>query len=203
MPLHLIAAMARDGAIGQAATLPWPALRGDMAWFRHLTSATDPERVARAYCDAVQTVLRCGPGDCYQAAHPIHNVVIMGRRTWKGLSRGTLPGRQVIVLHAHKPCPLAVYCAHDLRQALHTAGLLDAPQTFIAGGTRLYAEAMRRPDLRALFLTEVDAKYPRADTWWPNAYPGSTRFAWRSTSVSDWVTEPDAPRYRFSVWERA
>ena len=222
----LIAAMARDGSIGQAGGLPWPMLRQDMAWFRLLTTAQSPHHMAihLAYYPRTVAIAQSSLADTLRATD--QNAVIMGRRTWESLPARTLPGRELYVLTHHPwtrlpdPWPAEVTAADSLPSAFRDATKERCPNVFVIGGAQVYAEALHHPDCQTLYLTEIEAEYPEADTHWPESRidwekgilttwtktctplhtisPGTT---WSRTHVSAWITEPDRPRYRFGIWQ--
>jgi dihydrofolate reductase len=130
--LSLIAAVARDGAIGRDNELLWNDPR-DQKHFR-------------------ATTLGCP--------------VIMGRRTWESLPERfrPLPGRRNIVVTRKGDWRApGAEVAHSLAQAM--ALVADAPKAFVMGGGQLYAEAL--PVANELVLTEVDASFEDADTFFP------------------------------------
>ena len=87
--------------------------------------------------------------------------VIMGRRTYEEIGH-PLPGRLTIVVSAGStfsgPDLLTV---RSLAEGIMAAGEHDV---FIAGGARLYREAL--PLAEVLYLTEIDADYA-GDTFFP------------------------------------
>lgn len=93
--------------------------------------------------------------------------VIMGRKTWDSLPKRfrPLPGRRNVVLSRD---PLwrdeGADCAPSLDSAL--ALVADSPKVFVIGGAQLYAQTWPLAD--ELLLTEVDAEFPDADTFFPN-----------------------------------
>ncbi|HET9644443.1 MAG TPA: dihydrofolate reductase [Burkholderiaceae bacterium] len=92
--------------------------------------------------------------------------VLMGRRTWESLPERfrPLPGRRNIVLTRDKGWrPEGAETAASLDEAL--AGVSDAPKAFVIGGGQLYAQALPRAD--ELVLTEIDAQFEGADTFFP------------------------------------
>jgi dihydrofolate reductase len=138
--LALIAAVARDGAIGRANELLWNEPQ-DQKHFRASTMGFP---------------------------------VIMGRKTWESLPARfrPLPGRRNIVVtrNAGYGAPGAELAA-SLEAAL---GLTqDADKAFVMGGGELYAAALPLAD--ELVLTEIDAVFPGADTFFPAVDP--TRWA--------------------------
>ena len=92
--------------------------------------------------------------------------VIMGRKTWDSLPAKfkPLPGRRNIVItrDAAWQVPGAEGAA-SLAAAL--ASVAGAEKAFVIGGGELYAAAMPRAD--ELLLTEIDAVFEGADTFFP------------------------------------
>lgn len=88
--------------------------------------------------------------------------VIMGRNTWQSLPHAPLPDRRNIVLSYNpdfKPSGAEVYSS--LPAAL--AACADEREVFIIGGGKVYSEAFSFAT--NLYLTEVDADTPDADTF--------------------------------------
>jgi dihydrofolate reductase len=131
--LALIAAVARDGAIGRANELLWNEPQ-DQKHFRARTMGCP---------------------------------VIMGRKTWESLPARfrPLPGRRNIVVtrNAAYEAPGAEL-APGLEAAL--ALVQQADKAFVMGGGELYAAALPLAD--ELVLTEIDAVFPSADTFFPH-----------------------------------
>lgn len=133
--LSLIAAVARNGAIGKGNDLLWQ-------------EAEDQKHFRR-------TTLGCP--------------VIMGRRTWDSLPARfrPLPGRRNIVVTRNTAWrEPGAEVAHNIEDAL--ALVAEAPKAFVMGGGELYALALPLAD--ELVLTEIDADFPDADTFFP-AWP--------------------------------
>lgn len=113
--------------------------------------------------------------------HPI----IMGRKTFEALPRGPLPGRRNIVITRNPDFhPEGAETAPSLEAAL--ALCVDADEAFIIGGAQVYALAL--PVATDLYITEIDAAAPTADTYFPafNATPDT---------LSPWL--PTTPPIRF------
>jgi dihydrofolate reductase len=92
--------------------------------------------------------------------------VIMGRKTWDSLPERfrPLPGRRNLVVTRNTAWQAAgAERAVSLDEALALAA--DAPRVCVIGGGELYALAMPRAD--ELVLTEVDAAFDGADTFFP------------------------------------
>jgi dihydrofolate reductase len=122
--------------------------------------------------------------------------VIMGRKTWQSLPARfrPLPGRRNVVLtrDAAWQAPGAERAA-SLDAALQLVA--DADKAFVIGGGDLYALALPRAD--ELVLTEIDAAFDSADTFFPAL--DSSRFV-------EIAREPqrtaDGTRYAFVTYRR-
>ncbi len=89
------------------------------------------------------------------------NTVIMGRRSFEEIGR-PLPGRKIIVVSRSKCFEGEnLKTASSLDEAL---ALADTEQIFIAGGERLYEEAL--PLCDTLFITEIHAAFD-GDRYFP------------------------------------
>jgi dihydrofolate reductase len=123
--------------------------------------------------------------------------VIMGRKTWDSLPARfrPLPGRRnlVITRNAQWQAPGAERAA-SLEAAL--ALVADATKAFVIGGGELYAQALARAD--ELVLTEIDAAFDGADTF----FPAFDRRAFVETAREP-RTAADGTRYAFVSYRRA
>jgi dihydrofolate reductase len=93
-------------------------------------------------------------------------VVIMGRRTYESMHR-RLPNRMTIVLSNTKEFTdfWNLHTARSLAEALaYAAGHADLSDVFIAGGAKLYEEAI--PVCDKMYITEIDADVD-GDTYFP------------------------------------
>ncbi|MDE7461261.1 MAG: dihydrofolate reductase [Paramuribaculum sp.] len=121
--------------------------------------------------------------------------VIMGRKTFESLPNGALPGRRNIVITRNAAySPLGAETAGSLEEALRlTAGVEEA---MIIGGGMIYEEAMPLAD--TLYITEIDATLPDADTFFPEIGP-----QWTLAEASEPQTdETSGLSYRFTRLER-
>lgn len=114
-PLFVILAAAPNGGIGYMNTIPWK-LKGDLQRFKDITMG---------------------------------NIVIMGRTTYESLPNG-LPGRKVIVISerlANGAVSLKenVYFAKSLSDAIYMAEDIEGTEVYIAGGAKVYEEALKLP----------------------------------------------------------
>lgn len=92
--------------------------------------------------------------------------VIMGRKTWDSLPPKfrPLPGRRNIVVTRNAQWRAdGAEAAPSLEAALAMAS--GAARAFVIGGGELYVAAMAQAD--ELVLTEIDAVFDRADTYFP------------------------------------
>lgn len=124
--------------------------------------------------------------------HPI----IMGRKTFESLPSGPLPGRRNIVISRNpgfRPDGVDVYTS--LTSAL--ASLDPETEAMVIGGGQLYRLAM--PLVSKMYLTEIEAVAPEADTFFPAIDPTE----WRNEEVGEWQTDTRCDvRYRFATLVR-
>lgn len=112
--------------------------------------------------------------------------VLMGRKTWDSLPPRfrPLPGRRNLVLT--RGAPLAgAETVRSLDEALQLCA--GEPELWVIGGAEVYALAL--PRATRLELTEVDAAYCNADTFFPAL----------SSPLTDatWLHSASGLRYRF------
>ena len=120
--------------------------------------------------------------------------VIMGRMTWESLNK-PLPGRQnVVVSSTMAQVTAGATVVRDLEAAI--AGVVQADEVFIMGGTALYNLGREIAD--RIYLTEIDASYD-GDTWFTDLDPQ----IWIEVSRrGPEDKQPDDPNYSFVVYER-
>ena len=92
------------------------------------------------------------------------HTVVMGRKTFESLPNGPLPNRTNVVisnnpLFTHPDCLIFP----SLDEAL--IKLSGKPEVYIIGGGQIYRQAM--PFVSKLYLTQVHANFPEADTFFP------------------------------------
>ncbi len=111
--------------------------------------------------------------------HPI----IMGRRTFESFPNGALPGRRNIVITRQSDYSVpGAEVVHSLQEAIDAAA--DAEEAFVIGGGEVYRQAL--PLCGRLYLTEIDAEVPDADTFFPEI----DRSEWEIDSESEPKTDP-------------
>jgi dihydrofolate reductase len=212
MTFSVVVAADRRRGIGQDGALPWR-LKGDMRWFRELTTCPDTGEVLARY--RMDTALKDkrtlswdgviarigGPRPLPEWSPAARNAVLMGRKTWDSLPPRfrPLPGRLNGVLSRRLP-PGVFHGSHHVWPSLSAA--LDelaadptVKRVFVAGGGEIFAEALRRPDCARIYLTDIDAEYAC------DAFLSDFGEDYREISVSPWIGE-DGVRYRFRLLER-
>lgn len=120
--------------------------------------------------------------------------LVMGRRTFEALPSGALPGRRNIVVSRRDDfCAPGVEVGASLEKAIEMAG----GEVMVIGGGEIYRQAM--PLATHLYITEVDADVPDADTH----FPAIDSEIWQTTDISDYATDPrSGARYRFVDYSR-
>ena len=99
----------------------------------------------------------------------MNHKVLMGFKTYQSLP-GPLPGRQcyLVTHHPNQTLPSWVHPISDLKSFLENYQK-SAEELFVIGGATIYAATLDYAD--RLYLTEVDATCPQADTFFPNFDP--------------------------------
>lgn len=92
------------------------------------------------------------------------NTIIMGRKTFESLPKGALPNRRNVVLSSNPETQcLGAEVFPTLEAALQSCKAEEL--VYIIGGASVYKQAMQVADM--LCLTEIDAKAPQADAYFP------------------------------------
>lgn len=90
------------------------------------------------------------------------NTVIMGRKTFESLPK-VLPNRRNIVISTDRNLKIdGAEVVHSVDEALESA---KNENIFVIGGGRIYAQFLPLAD--QIYLTEIDADCPDADTFFP------------------------------------
>lgn len=142
-PIYIIAAMDQKRGIGKNGQLPWH-LSKDLQFFQRTTETTeDPSKT---------------------------NVVVMGRRTWESIpsKHRPLSGRHNVVLSRHCDALFleGVACFQSLDEALKSV-TESVEQIFVIGGGQVFKEALSRPDIQGIYLTQVQGDFD-CDTFFPS-----------------------------------
>ena len=204
----IVVAMDRKRGIGYKGDLPWPKLKGDMKFFRELTTCPDRAAVEKRWgmgtvasadvqkWEDVSARMKLGVHPLPEATHEERNVVVMGRKTWDSLPENfkPLPDRRNIVLSRGG-------LGRDFREewASSLPSFLFASKSFIAmmfiiGGGQVYQTALQHSDCTHLYITEIDAEFP-CDTFFPETPD------FQPVLSSPWIEE-NGIRYRFRRYDR-
>jgi dihydrofolate reductase/thymidylate synthase len=207
----IVVAMDRKRGIGKDGGLPWPKLKGDMKFFRELTTCPDRAAVEKRWG------LKAGESGDVQSwdevnarlkwAHALpsqlvgkQNAVLMGRVTWEGLPEQfrPLPMRLNVVLSkvGYSPENPDVLSRRYISEELiaEISGRAEVDEVFAIGGAGVYAAIMRLDSCRHAYLTEIDAEF-ECDAYL-NLFSG-----FQSVLFSPWVEEGGI-RYRFRRYDR-
>jgi dihydrofolate reductase len=212
MGFSVVVAADKRRGIGKDGTLPWK-LKGDMRWFRELTTCPETDEVlARYLMNLGLRDKRVHTWDSLTAriggAKPLpdytpaaRNAVLMGRKTWDSLPPRfrPLPGRLNGVLSRTLHAGV-FHGSHHVWPSLQAAldevtGDPTVKRVFVAGGGEIFAEALRRPDCDRVYLTDIESEYA-CDTFL------APLEGFRETAQSP-VIEEDGVRYRFRLLERS
>ncbi len=203
--------MDRKRGIGKDCGLPWPKLKGDMKFFRELTTYPDRAAVEKRWG------LKAGESSDIQNwedvsamlkfAHPLpaasgesRNAVIMGRKTWESLpeSYRPLPERFNAILSRTvlKGVPSeGAFVWPELHYALRDLSQnVEVDTVFLIGGGQVFVAAVKEASCVELYVTEIDAEFP-CDTFFPETPD------FQPVLSSPWVEE-GGTRYRFRRYDR-
>lgn len=123
------------------------------------------------------------------------HTIIMGRKTFEALPKGALPNRRNIVVSRQQDLTLTgAEVAASISQALDMAA---GDEIFIIGGAQIYAAAL--PLAQRIYLTEIEADRPDADTFFPAIDPA----VWDNEELSDTITDTASGiTYRYRTLNR-
>ncbi len=193
---HIVVAMENRQGIGNSGELPWAKLKGDMKFYRDLTTSLRLNLVEHNYGLDLSTAARHFasftelsahlknspplPG----AAHDRPNAVIMGRKTWESLPSQfrPLPGRLNLVLtrQADYPLPKDVLIATSLNEAIRQLNEKSLAHRFVIGGGEIFSQSLNHPDCGNIYLTQIDAIitcdvfFPEFKILYPHCHIGFT-----------------------------
>ncbi len=89
--------------------------------------------------------------------------VIMGRKTFESLPKA-LPGRKnIVITNNNSYSAEGAVTVHSVDEALKSA---DSQEVFVIGGGKIYEQLL--PVADKLYLTEIEAECPDADTYFPS-----------------------------------
>ena len=118
--------------------------------------------------------------------------IIMGRKTFESLPR-MLPKRHHIVLTRSSSLPEEVE-VFDSVESLLEKYKDSSEEMFIIGGASLYNEFLNIAN--KMYLTEIEATYDKADTYFPNFNP----LDWESEVIAE--NEDNGITYKHVLYKR-
>jgi len=206
----IVVAMDRKRGIGNKGDLPWPKLKGDMKFFRELTTCPDREAVEKRWGfrgeESGETTAWSGVLGMLKFAHRLpeatearNNAVIMGRKTWESLPLAyrPLPDRKNGVLSLLGYTAEGAGITHQAtswHQMLFDADRRETSEIMVIGGGQIFRVALSQTECAHLYVTEIDAAF-ECDTF----FPETPDFA--PAAFSPWIEE-NGIRYRFTRWDR-
>jgi dihydrofolate reductase len=98
------------------------------------------------------------------------HTVIMGRKTYESIGKA-LPGRNNIVITKDTTYTTGdTDVVHSIDEAIELAKKISVhDDIYIIGGAQIYTQAI--PYVERLYITQVDATFPMADTFFPAIDP--------------------------------
>nr|AAQ02617.1 dihydrofolate reductase [Hartmannella cantabrigiensis] len=176
----LVVAVTKTMGIGNKGGLPWSSIRGDMNFFKKITSETK---------DAAK-----------------QNAVVMGRKTYVGIPAKFRPlsNRVNIVistnanLRKEESIPDSVHIVDSFDLAVTKAyNLPNIENVFVIGGSSVYAEAMKHPQCKTIYYTNILTPDFTCDTFFPKIEES----VFKVTSRSDLQQEGETS-YEFLTYYR-
>ncbi len=124
--------------------------------------------------------------------------MLMGRKTWESLG-GVLPKRPHLVVSRHpmQDLPAGVMHYFSVEEGLKALREFGTEEGFVIGGGQLFTELLPRAD--RLYLTQIHATLPEADTFFPEVdFAG-----WKLTQSSEHAAdERHNYAFTFEQWDR-
>lgn len=91
------------------------------------------------------------------------HTILMGRNTWLSLPNGALPNRRNVVISRTLVSAEGAEVCASIEDALTLVA--DEREAFVIGGGEIYSALL--PSAQRIYLTEVDATFEGADTYFP------------------------------------
>lgn len=181
-PVRLIAAICNDRGMGKDGKLPW-SLPSEFRYF----------------LDTVATVSR--PGRM--------NMMIWGRLCWYSEPENVFPLPNVLHVVLSKTMTTVPDHAHflcrDFESAVRLAAeppLADLIETiWVAGGTRVYMDALKHPWCDLLYLTDVMADF-ECDVFFPEFDKDVFKLQQRHPGVPSEIQEENGIKYKYQVFKK-
>lgn len=92
------------------------------------------------------------------------HAILMGRRTYESLPNGALPNRRNIVISRTLTSLPDAEVFPSMDEAIK-ALCEQEKEVFVIGGGKIYSSILDRAD--RIYLTQVEARFPEADTFFP------------------------------------
>lgn len=178
---ELIVAADQNGGIGKGGTLPWSSIKGDMAFFKKITTETK-----------------------YPSQQ---NAVIMGRKTYLSIPPKFRPlDKRINIVITTNPklrqeekIPDSVYLVNSFELAIASAfSIPGIAKVFIIGGSSVYAEAMKHEKCGVIHYTNILLPEFVCDTFFPKIDDKKFKVTTRSG-----VQMEDNAHYEFITFSRA
>lgn len=132
--IYVIAAVDQINGLAKDGGIPWH-YPSDMKFFKQITSETlDPE---------------------------MHNMVIMGRKTWASLpdTFQPLPGRENVVLSSQKNLHLLGATVVDTLEHVLYREYETVEKIFVIGGAQVYEAVIQLSDIDGIYLTRIQKNW--------------------------------------------
>ena len=147
----VIVAADRNNGIGLNGNLPWPSIKGDMTFFRNITTRTNDEEK--------------------------YNALIMGSKTYLSIPKKFRPlkdrlnivltRKEIAKFRIENDIPDDVFVANNLNEAFYYAETTgEVEHIFIIGGSEVYAEAMKKSP-QIIYVTHILEPEFMCDTYLP------------------------------------
>ena len=91
------------------------------------------------------------------------HTILMGRKTFESLPRGSLPNRRNIIISRSLPAQPGAEVYPTIQQALEACA--SDEEVFIIGGGEIYRQLL--PNTEQIYLTRVQASFPDAEVFFP------------------------------------
>ena len=217
--------MDRARGIGNKGDLPWPKLKGDMKFFRELTTCPDRVAVEKRWglkpTESAETKTWDEVSAMLKFAHPLpvvalsgRNTVVMGRKTWDSLPESFRPlsARHNLVMTRRKGYPIGIEDPKDETPVTYTRMSGDVGLILATGGARPESHLARALHVFVIGGGEVFARVllsayckciyaTEIDAEFPcdTFFPETPDF--RPALSSPWVEE-NGIKYRFRRYDR-
>jgi dihydrofolate reductase len=219
----IVVALDRKRGIGKDGGLPWPKLKGDMKFFRELTTCPDRAAVEKRWGlkpeESAETKSWNDVSAMLKFAHPLpaasdekRNSVIMGRKTWESLPVDFRPlslrhnmvmSRNEEFIRRELPRhPKVTFLSGNISPTLSAPldkaipGFPPLPylHLFVIGGGQVFVDVLQYSSCGRIYVTEIDAEFS-CDTFFPETH------GFAPVLSSPWIEE-NGIKYRFRRYDR-